>query len=69
MNQRFGDRPVEPEMPISRVVVDGIPRTHLREEGIHHDQFLHFCGKLGGIRIGDHQADVVPHDLCFLDAE
>jgi hypothetical protein len=56
-------------MPEVRIVVDRSPLPHAGEEGVHHDELRHLGGKLRGVGIGDHQADVMPHDRRLLDAQ
>ena len=68
-HEGFRGRPVEPEMPETRVVVDGFPLTYPRQEGVHQDHLLHLGGELTGVGVGDHQAYVVPDHAGSLDAE
>src|SRR5207244_8498957 len=69
LNQSFGSRPVEAEMPYARVVVNGLPTTHAGEESIHKDEFGHLRRELRGVGIDDHQTDIVSHNLSFLHAQ
>ena len=69
LDQGFGRRPVETEMPDARVVVHGLPTIHAGEESIHQDKLRHFRRELRGVSVGYHEADVVSHNLSFLDAQ
>src|SRR5487761_408085 len=69
LNQGFGGRPVEAEMPYVGAVVNGLPSSHARDESIHQDEFRHFRRELRGVGVGDHKADVVSHHLGLLHAE
>src|SRR6266850_2799741 len=69
LDQEFGSGSVEAEMPNPRIVVDGLPARHSREERIHYYQFLRFRGELRCIGIRDHQADIVSNYSRLFDAE
>src|SRR6266436_10030073 len=69
LNQGFWGRPVEAEMPYVGVVVDRLPPRDAWQESIHQNEFRDFRRKLRGVGVGDHEADVVAHDLSFLHSE
>src|SRR6266446_1433990 len=52
--QRFGCRPVEPEMPYAGVVVYCFPSRDTWQKGIHYHQFFHLGWELRGICISNH---------------
>ena len=56
-------------MPDVGIVVDGFPTGHAGEEGIHQNKFRDFRRELRGVGVGDHQANVVPHNFSFLHAK
>ena len=56
-------------MPDVRIVINGFPAGHAGEERIHQNEFRYFRGELRGVSIGDHQPDIVSHDLGPLHAE
>ena len=69
LDQGFGRRPVKPEMPEPRVVVDRFPALHAWKKGIHQNEFRYFGWELRSVRICDHQADVVSDYFGCLHTE
>src|SRR5437660_856340 len=69
LHQRFRRRAVETEMPDPGVVVDRPPLADTRQESVHERQLLDLLWVHGGISVGDHQSDVVPHNLDLLESE
>src|SRR5436309_7022257 len=44
------------------LVVDGLPPLHARQKRIHQHEPVHVLRKLRGVRVSDHQTDVVAYD-------
>jgi len=69
LNQGFRCGAVETEMPDAGIVVDVFPAGDAGEKGVHDNELFDFGWELGGVGIGDHQANVVTDDAGFFDAE
>ena len=63
------DRTGEIEKPQIVVVIRELPSGNARKEGVHNDELLDFCGELCGIRVRNHQSDVVADNPGLRDAE
>src|SRR5260370_39473906 len=69
LNQGFGGRTIKAEVPYGRVVVDRLPTLYAGKESIHQDELRHLGRKLCGVGVGNHETDVMSHDLGLLHAE
>src|ERR1700682_1585216 len=56
-------------MPDGRIVIHTFPTGYAWEKSIHHDELFRLRRKLRGIRIRNHESDVVTDDSRFLDAQ
>lgn len=69
LHEGLGRRTVEAEVPDAGVVVDRPPSRDAREERVHQHELLDLGRELRGVRVGDHQPDVVADDARSLDAQ
>ncbi len=68
-HQRFRRRTVEAKMPNARVIIDVFLSGNAREKSTHQNKLFHFHRELCGVRIGDHQSDVVANYASLLDTQ
>src|ERR1700676_3262762 len=69
LNQGLGGRTIEAEVPYGRVVVTRLPTLDAGKESIHQDELRHLGRKLRSIGVGNHETDVMSHDLGLLHSE
>src|ERR1700721_2529956 len=69
LNQGFGGRTIEAEVPYGGAVVNRLPALYAGKESIHQDELRHLGRKLCSVGIGNHETDVMSHDLGLLHAE
>src|SRR5579871_527713 len=69
LNQGFGGRAIEAEVPYGGVVVNRLPTLYAGKESIHQDELRHLGRKLCSVGVSNHETDVMSHDLRLLHAE
>ena len=68
-NKGFRRGPVEAEVPDRRIVVDRLPAFDAGQKRVHEHQPVDVVWELRGVRVGDHQSDVVSDDGRLVHTE
>ena len=68
-HQCFRSRTVKTEVPDAGVVINALPSGNAWEKRIHHYELFYFGRELRGVRIGDHQPDIVSDNSRLLNTE
>src|SRR5580700_4388093 len=69
LNQGFGGRTIEAEVPYGGIVVNRLPTLYAGKESVHQDELHHLDRKLCSIGVGNHETDVMSHDLGLRHTE
>src|ERR1700731_4770010 len=63
LNQGFGGRTIEAEVPYGGAVVNRLPTLYARKESIHQDELRYLARKPCNVGVGNHENDVMSHHL------